>query len=270
MKLSEIYKIADGLAPKTLSDEYCAEFEAYDNSGILIDTGEEIQGVLCSLDLSFAAIEKAKKIGANLIITHHPAMYGKLNHARYNGTDLVEQKLVQCLKNGISVISMHLNLDVAMGGVDESLAQGVCEATGSKNQSLKNLAIMHSIRTGGYGRAYDVKESTVKDLSKGLQTIFKTRRLLVYGNEEQKISRIASFCGAGADEVAVLFAKEQGAQAIVSSDFKHHVLTTAVESGLAVFALTHYASEAYGMKKYYEKIRQQLAIPCEYHMDDLF
>ena len=270
MKLNEIYKIADALAPKTLSDEYCASFEAYDNSGVLIDTGEEIKGVLCSLDLSFEAIEKAKTIGANLIITHHPAMYGKLNHARFDGADLVERKLVQCLKNGISVVSMHLNLDVAEGGVDESLAQGVCLAAGTANGQPKNLVIMHPVQASGYGRAYDVTEITVKDLSKGLQTIFETNRLLVYGKEERKINRVASFCGAGADETAVLFAKEQGAQAIVSSDFKHHVLTTAVESGLVAFILTHYASEAYGMKKYYEKIRQRLAIPCDYHTDDLF
>ena len=57
MKLSEIYQIADSLAPKALSDEYCAKYGAYDNSGILLDTGEEIRSAVFSLDLSFLAIE---------------------------------------------------------------------------------------------------------------------------------------------------------------------------------------------------------------------
>ena len=54
----------------------------------------------------------------------------------------------------------------------------------------------------------------------------------------------------GADEEAVAFAVKNGADVIVSSDFKHHVLTLANEKGIAVIALTHYASENYGFKKY--------------------
>ena len=80
MKLSEIYKIADGIAPKRLSDEYCRLYGAYDNSGVLVDTGDEIKGILFSLDLSNAAIAKAKEMGANLIITHHPAIFSKIGH----------------------------------------------------------------------------------------------------------------------------------------------------------------------------------------------
>ena len=42
MKLNEIYKIADELAPKRLSDEFCVKFNAYDNSGVLVDTGKDV------------------------------------------------------------------------------------------------------------------------------------------------------------------------------------------------------------------------------------
>ena len=59
MKLSEIYKIADEIAPKSLSDEYCKGFGAYDNSGLLIEADEEIKGILFSLDLTNAAIDDA-------------------------------------------------------------------------------------------------------------------------------------------------------------------------------------------------------------------
>ena len=65
MKLSEIYKIADGIAPKRLSDEYCRLYGAYDNSGVLVDTGDEIKGILFALDLSNAAIAKAKEINGS-------------------------------------------------------------------------------------------------------------------------------------------------------------------------------------------------------------
>ena len=41
-----------------------------------------------------------------------------------------------------------------------------------------------------------------------------------------------------------------------------------MEKGLAVVELTHYASEEYGVKKYYEKIRRQVEIPCAFYTDE--
>ena len=96
---------------------------------------------------------------------------------------------------------------------------------------------------------------------------FCAKHIAVYG-KRREIRRAASFCGAGADEEAVEFAVRQGADVLVSSDFKHHVLTLALESGLSVIQLTHYASENYGFEKYYRKIRRQAGIPCIFHTDE--
>ncbi|MBQ5930266.1 MAG: Nif3-like dinuclear metal center hexameric protein [Clostridia bacterium] len=266
MKLSEIYKIADEIAPKRLSDEYCKNYGAYDNSGVLVDTGDEVKGVLFTLDLSGKAIAKAREIGANLIVTHHPAIYGKISHICDN--EPLGGKLVDCIKNGISVLSMHLNLDGAAGGIDESLMEGVCLSAGGKG--AENAQIMHPLTGGGYGRAYSVKKISLADLARNMEKVFSTERVLVYGDKTKKIDRAASFCGSGVDEGAIAFAaknSEGGSGVIISSDFKHHLIALALEEGLSVIVLTHYASENYGFYKYYEKMRRQLKIPCEYHTD---
>ena len=263
MRLNEFYQIADALAPKALSDEYCARYGAYDNSGILIDTGDRIKGVVFSLDLSHGAIEKALQTGANLILTHHPAIYGKI--ADIKADEYLGEKIIKCVKNGISVVAMHLNLDCVNGGVDECLAQGVCRSAG-REQSV--CEIMHSLERGGYGRAYDIGNIPLRDLVENIKKTFKTSRVLVYGDEEKKVGRVASFCGAGADEQAIAFALSQGADIVVSSDFKHHIVQLAIEKGLGVIALTHYASECYGFEKYYQKIRLSVPVPCEYHTDE--
>ena len=282
MKLSDIYNIADELAPKRLSDEICSTLGWYDNSGILIDVGEDIKGVVCSLDLSLAAIDDAIERGANLIITHHPAIFGKLNRILYDDESLVGGKLVKCIRKGISVISMHLNLDLAPGGTDESLMNGVYLAAcvGSEKKETEGadmrspnfygqpVATMNTFSGGAYGRVYNVPETKLKTLAEGMEKLFGNGRVSVYGDREEKIKRVASFCGAGADESAIAFAKKHGADVLVSSDFKHHVLSLAAELGVAVVTLTHYASEHYGFKKYYEKIRQRLEIPCAYHTDE--
>ena len=42
MKLNEIYALLDALAPKALGDEFCKTYGAYDNSGIILDCGNEV------------------------------------------------------------------------------------------------------------------------------------------------------------------------------------------------------------------------------------
>ncbi len=264
MKLSEIYEIADKIAPKRISDEYCEKYGAYDNSGVLVDCGEEITGVLCSLDLSMSAIDRALEMGANLIVTHHPAIYGKIGNLQVS--DCLGEKLVRCIRNGISVISMHLNLDCAKEGIDESLQTGICQAADTKKASKET--VMHTLKEGGYGRAYTVKPITLSALQKDMERVFSTSHILVYGDGDKSIARVASFCGAGVDESSIAFAKAQGADLFVSSDFKHHLITLAVERGMAVLVLPHYTSEYYGFEKYYEKIRRQIKIPCVLHTDE--
>lgn len=274
MLLNEVYAIADAIAPKSLSDEMCAKFGFYDNSGVLVDTGEPIDGILFSLDFSDAAVERAVDIGANLIVTHHPAIYGKISDIRLD--DQLGNKLVRCLKNGISVLSMHLNLDSAQGGLDESLRDGILNAcsktTGAGMQVNENFADtereMYVLTKGAYGRVYDVPQTTLGNLCVKLKGEFDSEKIFFYDRSDTEIKRVASFCGAGADEESVRFAKEEGADAIVSADFKHHVLTMAQEAGLSVIVMTHYASENYGFKKFYEKICRQVGVPCTYHTDE--
>ena len=263
MRVNEFYQIADALAPKALSDEYCTRYGAYDNSGVLIDTGDKITGILCSLDLSHGAIDKALQTGANLILTHHPAIYGKI--ADIKADEYLGEKIIKCVKNGVSVVAMHLNLDCANGGVDECLAQGVCRSAGGAQPVCE---IMHSLSTGGYGRAYDIESIALSQLVENIKKTFTTSRVLVYGNERKTVKRVASFCGSGADEQAIAFAVSQGADIVVSSDFKHHIIQLAIEKGLGVIALTHYASECYGFEKYYQKIRLSVPVPCEYYADE--
>jgi putative NIF3 family GTP cyclohydrolase 1 type 2 len=134
-------------------------------------------------------------------------------------------------------------------------------------RSNEEVRIMHPLQGGGYGRVYALPEIPLKELVKGLKNTFSSERVLTYGCEDKAIKKAASFCGAGADEYSIAFAKREGADAVISADFKHHLIVFAKELGLSVIVMTHYASENYGFEKYYEKIRAQVEIPCVYHTD---
>ena len=112
MTLTEFLKKLEKIAPVALSDEFCKKYGMYDNSGIIINASETVNGALFTLDLSSEAVREAVRLGYNLIVTHHPAIYGGI--ARINAGEPV----AQCVKYGVSVISMHLNFDVAPEGID--------------------------------------------------------------------------------------------------------------------------------------------------------
>ncbi len=280
MKSNELFLLAERFAPIRYSEEFCSRYGAYDNSGLLVDCGNDVKKAVFSLDLSCGAVEYAEKIGAGAIVTHHPAIYAKLSSLRAD--DPSSGAVLAAARAGISVISMHLNLDAAEGGIDESLAEGIrkaaakahgatadeTEKTERKAETAEKIMYTFSCGKGGYGRVYDVTETSAGRLKEAFDEEFSAKHTLLFGKENKAVRRAASFCGAGADEEAIGFAAENGADLIVSSDFKHHILKSATERGMAVIAPTHYASEAYGFYRFYQKIAGAAGIGCEFFADE--
>ncbi len=256
MKLKEIYDKIDLYYPKRLSDEYVSAYGGRDNSGILIDAGKEITGAVFSLDFSKGALKEAEERGYNLIVTHHPAIFFPISSIRID--DPLGARILSALEGSVSVVSMHLNMDCAEGGIDESLALAV----GAK----KVPAAQEPLEKGGYGRIFDLDEIEYSALIEKLKAVLHTQRIFSYG-EEGRIRRAASFCGAGVDAGAISAARKGGADVIVSADIKHNFICDALELGLRVVQLTHYASENYGFMKIYHTLKDKLGIPSTYHED---
>lgn len=260
MKLSEVYAVLNEAAPKALSDEYVQRYGAYDNSGLLIDTGKDVTAVVFTLDLTEEAVNRAIEMGAQLIVTHHPVIYGKINHLCVDEPQ--GKKMIRCLSRGISIVSMHLNLDVVNGGIDESLQKGILLAAkrvGGEAQAIEGC--MQPVSCGGYGRMTMVNGASLEVLKKGLREEFSADVRSV--GEKQEVNKIASFCGAGVDEGTIAYAAANGADVMISADWKHHLILAAREAGMAVIQLSHYASEIYGFRNYYERMRQAIGLPCE-------
>ncbi len=256
MNLKKIYETVDALAPFLLSKEYM-ERGMHDNSGILLDCGRDIKGIVFSLDLSLAAVAEAKRTGANLIITHHPAIWEGAMRLTPDDTPA----LAECIAGGISVLSAHLNLDAAKGGIDESLMIGL----GGKGA----LAVMEELSCGGYGRVYDVRPQPLDGFAARARETFGTDKLAVYG--EREVRRVASFCGGGFTYSAIAFALRHGADTLVTSDGKHHLISEAVEKGLNVLLFTHYASENYGFHRFAEAVKTKIEeLPCTVFTDRRF
>lgn len=229
MKLKELYELIDRFAPFELSTMYEKKCGFTDNSGIIVETEADITNVMFTLDLTEQAIERAQWLKSELMITHHPAIF--------HGIKQISGPLLKAASSGIGVISCHLNFDVAEKGVDYYLAKGIsgCED--------KEIEILDPLLSGtGYGRKYSVN-TQLGELAENIEREFNTK-VNVYGDKTAYIKKAASFCGAGLGIEEL----DYNADVYISSDIPHHVLVEAIKRGKKVIAMTHFASENYGMK----------------------
>ncbi|MBR1891271.1 MAG: Nif3-like dinuclear metal center hexameric protein [Clostridia bacterium] len=231
MRISDVYDILNEYAPFSLSDEMQKADGCYDNSGIIADLSDDVTGILFSLDLTNKAVERAKEQGCNLIVTHHPAIYHPIKS--------VDGALLSAVKNGVGVISCHLNLDCAKRGIDYYFASGL----GAERQEI---LLKLSGDEVGYGRRFFVGKS-LKEIRMRAESVFNTT-VLCYGADDMHVNVAASFCGAGLSEREV----DTDCQLLCSAEVEHHVVIKAVEQGKAVIVFTHYSCENYGFMKLYE------------------
>ncbi len=128
MKLNNIIKAIESLAPLSLQ-------EKYDNSGLIVGSSKmEITKAIISFDVTERVIEEAISLGANLIISHHPIIFGgikKLNYGNY-----VERVVMQAIKNDIALYAAHTNLDNVIEGTNRILADKL---------ELDNLEVLQGV-----------------------------------------------------------------------------------------------------------------------------
>ena len=258
LKIEDFYQLLEEYAPLKYSYQMI-EKGSYDNSGLLVKNSGTVNKVLFSLDLSTESVKNAIEKGCDTIVTHHPAIYNPIK--KLSDSDC-SAPLLRAVKGGISVFSMHLNLDVAQFGIDYWLCKGL---------GGENIEIIDKLDDNvGYGRQADVQPISIEDFADKVMETFKTQKVITYG--DKKVQKIASFCGGGADNALEAVIKgETDADTIISSDIPHHVLKELVESGLNVVILPHYASEQYGFNKFYQAVKEKNSqIETFYYADKRF
>ena len=256
--LKELFEKLDLFAPLDYSRKLIEKGD-YDNSGIIIKSTETANKIMFALDLTENAVKRAKKLGCDTIVTHHPAIYTPLSVI--DTTDVSTSAVALALGYKMNVISMHLNLDVSKGGIDQSLAMAL---------GAKEFEILDPLYDGiGYGRLFEIQEIKLKDYLKQVKDNLNTDKIVVYGNKNRNVKRVASFCGGGSGYAEKQVQKGIAPDLVVTSDMPHHVLKYLIEKEISVMIITHYASENYGFKKFYEHIYKTLNGKAEvYYFDD--
>lgn len=115
MQIGDIIRFLETLAPPSLQ-------ESYDNAGLLTGSANwTCSGVLVSLDATEEVIMEAKQKGFNLVVAHHPIVFGGLK--KITGKNYVERAVIASIKHDIAIYAIHTNLDNVMTGVNAKMAQ---------------------------------------------------------------------------------------------------------------------------------------------------
>ena len=137
MKIQQLIQYIEQVAPPAYQ-------ESYDNSGLIVgDSGTTIKGVIICLDSVEAVIDEAIEKNCNLVIAHHPIVFGGLK--RFNGKNYIERVVMKAIKNDIAIYACHTNLDNIQTGVNAKIAEKLgltnTKILAPKSKIIKKLSV---------------------------------------------------------------------------------------------------------------------------------
>lgn len=114
VKCQVIMDELDRIAPRYLA-------ESWDNVGLLVGSPlQDVSNLMVALDVTGDVIKQAIATHTDMIITHHPFIFKGIKNVR---ADLPHGRLLtELIKNDIAVYAAHTNLDIAVGGINDVLA----------------------------------------------------------------------------------------------------------------------------------------------------
>lgn len=222
-------------------DDLCAALECavppldgcedFDGAAFIPEPGREVRRIVLALEADTRTAAAAVNAGADLLLTHHPMLYGGEPEA--GSPQYIARELL--VSHGIAAISLHARLDAARGGMNDTLAGmlGVFDMPG--------LVPFGTPEAEGLGRIGTLREtSDGRSLALVVKEVLGAPRV-VLTCPEKKIRRAAVVTGSCSDFVPR--AAELGVDAIIGGEFKYHTLDYALSVGICCIGAGHYYTE---------------------------
>lgn len=245
MKIAEIINYLDY--------EFHPEYqEDYDNAGFLLgDPMAEATGALVAIDLTEEVVDEAIAHGLNLIVTHHPFIFGGVK--RITTQNATGRMITKLIKNDLAVYAAHTNLDNLKNGVNGILAQklGLKEV-----QVLKPMEGLHDKNIGaGMIGTLEHAVATGEFLEQVKQTL-GVGTLRCSEVCKPKVQRIA-ICG-GAGSFLIGDAIKNRADLYITADLKYHDFQRA-ERRIVLCDAGHYETEQFAKELIYLRILKKFS-----------
>ena len=224
----DIVRFMESIAPQSKK-------ESWDNVGLLCGRKDrQVTTILIALDPFEDVAEEAVKLGAELIVTHHPLIF----HPLYSLTDdtAIGRTAATLLRHDIAAFSAHTNLDIAPQGVGSCLARAL---------GLEDISVIEPIEKTADGVWGLLRMGTVapQSLNDFLAHVKRTLQApaVRYAPASEKVHRVAVGGGACADEWKSAFAA--GCDTFVTADARYNDFWDARDAGLTLIDAGHFYTE---------------------------
>ncbi len=227
--------------------------ESWDNGGLLCGRKDQpVHRILVALDPFRDVIREAIDIHADLIVTHHPLIFGEPLAAVNDGSE-TGRCLLTLIGHGIAAINAHTNFDLAPGGINDVLAATL---------GLNRVEILHPVGTTQDGLPYGLlRAGTVAEQPLAVFLATVKDRLncdgLRYVDGGRPVRKVA--VGGGSCSGEMFDALDAGCDTFVTADVKYNGFRTAYENRLNLIDAGHFHTENPAMLVLAEKI--QAAFP---------
>ncbi|MCI6321424.1 MAG: Nif3-like dinuclear metal center hexameric protein [Clostridiales bacterium] len=203
----------------------------WDNVGHLLgDPDQAVERVLVALDITEGVADEAIASGCQLVVAHHPVMNCRWTPVQNIRDDTFQGHLfLKLLRNNVSAICMHTNLDIAWGGVNDALAQRL------------ELVDPGPLCENGLGRVGEYPESVA--LADYVRFVCQALGCngLRYADAGKPVRRVAvggGACGEFEDD-----AIRAGCDTFVTADLSYHQFLDAAGKGINLIDAGHFPTE---------------------------
>lgn len=210
--------------------------EDWDHVGLSVgDPAQAVTGVTCALDATEENVKRTAELGANVLLAHHPIYIKAPERFTPAGADVPQcaSALYKAAQVGVSVISLHTNLD-------RSLAARNAVAAQFGSEPVSSLEHIDDPQATGLGSVFEIEPCTLGALASTAAEAFDSAPR-IWGSPNKRCKRIAYLGGSlgSFGDVAI----EAGCDAIVTGECGYHVAQDLAIRGLGVILLGHDRSE---------------------------
>lgn len=229
-----------GLEQALLKKYPAADAEPWDRTGISVgDPTKQIDCVAVALDATVEAVREARRIGANVLVTHHPVFLDPPTAFRPADSVIESDGAVvwAAIRDGVSIMSFHTALDASQDA--SRLLPGML------NLTFKSiLDPLECSKRKGYGQVCAVQAGdtplSLGQFAARCTSVFG-RQPRVWGDFSREISSVVTCTGSAGDLAEKCV--RASVDCLVCGEVKYHDALAASQAGLAIIDLGHDTSE---------------------------
>ena len=225
--LTEIRTVLSGLFPEEIA-------ESWDPVGLQIgDPSQVVRRMGFALDATPELVAKAASLDLDLLVVHHPLFFSPLKSVDLSTP--MGRIVGTAIKSDMAIVAAHTNLDSAVGGLNDFLAEKI------GLEKTRALVAADPDAKEGLGRFGSLPEAMTLDaFAVHVKSVLGLDGVRVTGTRK-RVSTVALCTGSGASLIGD--AMVSGADVYVTGDMKHHEAMDAIAEGACIIDAGHWGTE---------------------------